>query len=241
MVLGRAPRHDLNGSLSMLLYWLAFAAFLIGHSVPTRAGPRAALVQRLGERGFALAYSLLSTLLLLLLLLAAIQAPYVALFAPPAWAATATLVLAPLGLVIATVGLARPNPLSFSFARQAFDPERPGIVALTRHPVLLGLALWALGHAVARGDVVGLTLFGGLGIFAVAGFWLVDRRFRRTLGAEAWDGLAARYPRLSVMGAGVPRPDRSDAIGFAIGLLLVAVLLLGGHAALFGFDPLALP
>jgi uncharacterized membrane protein len=47
-----------------------------------------------------------------------------------------------------------------------------------RHPQLTGVALWALSHLLATGDLRSLVLFGGIGLWAVMGTQEQTLRFR---------------------------------------------------------------
>lgn len=125
-------------------YALAFAAFFLTHSVPVRPQLRPWLVARLGHAGFGMAYSVLSLGVLAWLIGAAGRAPYLQLWPWAAWQNHVVLtIMLPVCLILA-LAIARPNPFSFGGARNdRFDPARPGLVRLTRHPLLLALALWA--------------------------------------------------------------------------------------------------
>ena len=75
---------------------------------------------------------------------------------------------------------------------ERFNPDKPGIVGVARHPLLLALALWAGAHVVPNGDVAHVVLFGLFASFALAGMGMVDRRKRRLMGEAEWTRLAAR-------------------------------------------------
>jgi uncharacterized membrane protein len=68
----------------------------------------------------------------------------------------------PVAIILAVAGLLARNPLSMSLNREAFDPLRPGIVAVVRHPVLWAQLIWSLAHLAANGDVGHVVLFGTL-------------------------------------------------------------------------------
>ncbi len=44
-----------------------------------------------------------------------------------------------------------------------------------RHPMLLGMALWATGHLLANGDNRSVILFGGLGLWALISIFTISR------------------------------------------------------------------
>ena len=98
----------------------------------------------------------------------------------------------PLACLLAAFGLGVPNPLSFGGSAGRFDPARPGIAGLVRHPLLWVFALWAASHAVPNGDLAHLLLFGTFTAMALLGMVAIDRRKRRQMGEAEWARLAAR-------------------------------------------------
>jgi len=214
-------------------YALAFAAFFVTHSVPIRPPVRPWLAARLGSTGFGIAYSALSLAVLAWLIGAAGRAPHVPLWPWASWQNHVVLtVMLPACLILA-LAVARPNPFSFGGARNdRFDPARPGIVGLTRHPLLLALALWAAAHLLANGDLAHAVLFGVFAAFAVAGTGLIDRRRRREMGPD-WDRLDGERRRAWAR----PASWTGAALRATAGAALYAALL-WAHPWLFGVSPL---
>jgi uncharacterized membrane protein len=218
----------------------ALALFLASHSIPARPRVRARLVGRLGERGYILGYSVLSLALLAWLLSAASRAPFLPLWDLAIWQYYVPIALMLPAFLLFVGGAVCPNPLSISFSRSAFDPRRPGIVAVTRHPILWGFALWAFAHVVPNGDLVSVVMFGGFGSFALVAMAIVDRRKRRALGAS-WHDLAKPT---SIVPFGALAAGRTGMVWrtpqliatLAIGAGLYATLL-WLHPWLFGPDP----
>jgi uncharacterized membrane protein len=201
----------------------AYAAFLLTHVVPVRPPVRPWLVARLGPAGFGLAYSALSLAVLAWLFLTARAAPYVPIWHPPARAGHVTLAAMVLACLALAFAAFRPNPFSFAgWRNDRFDPAAPGIVGFLRHPVLAALALWALGHLFANGDLAHALMFGGFAGFALLGMAMIDRRRRREMGAS-WAQLVAttRAHRFS-QGIGFGAPLRLLA-GLGLVLLLIAL------------------
>lgn len=177
---------------------LAFALFLASHAIPARPALRARLVARLGTATYVALYSAVSLALLYWLIVAAARAPYIELWAPARWQYAVPHVAMSVALIIAALALGRPNPLSFGGADDAaFDPARPGIVGLSRHPILVALALWAGGHLVPNGDLAHALLFGAFLAMALGGGALIDRRKRRLLGEATWRRFAAARPSVA--------------------------------------------
>lgn len=210
---------------------LAFALFAAAHLIPGRAGLRPYLVGLAGQQAYLASYTLISTALLAWLIVAAGRAPYVGLWASAPWQAwTALVAMAPVCMLVA-LGLGVPNPFSFGGGDAArFDPDRPRIVGVTRHPLLWALAMWAAAHLLANGDLAHLLLFGVFLTMALAGIVQLDRRSMRRLGDARWRRLAGR----SFTGwRGV------DALRLAGAVLLYAVLLLA-HGLVIGVSPTAM-
>lgn len=171
---------------------LALAAFFVGHSLPTRPRVKARIVAHVGARGFTLAYSALSLLLLWWLIRAAQMTPAAMLWSDSSAQLWITRIAMLGACVIAAYALMSPNPLSFGGNARPFDPDNPGIVGLCRHPMLLALALWALGHLASNGQAALALVFALMAAFALLGMPLIDRKKRRELGSAQWDNLAKR-------------------------------------------------
>lgn len=220
--------------------FVAFAAFLLSHALPARPALRRPLTAALGERGYILAYSLVSLAALAWLVAAAGRAPYVALWGPASWRAWVPNLAMPAACLLVAFGLGAPNPLSLGGRADGFDPERPGVAGVARHPLLLALALWAGAHAVANGDLAHVALFGAFAGFALLGMRIIDRRRRRLMGAGEWGRLAARtsaWP-LAALIDGRWRPSAPPAIGRLCAGLLLWLSLLALHAPVVGVSPL---
>lgn len=174
---------------------LAFAVFFASHSLPVRPPVKPWLVARLGRWGFTLAYSALSLAILAWLIVAAGRAPYVELWAWAMWQSHLAVTVMLGVCLLAALAIGQPNPLSFGGGRnETFDAGAPGIIGLTRHPLLVALGLWALAHIIPNGNLAHVLLFGCFFCFALLGRRLVDRRKRREMG-EVWEPLVAEVAR----------------------------------------------
>lgn len=218
--------------------------FVLSHAVPAMPAVRRRLVGRFGNGAFLAGYSLLS-----LALFAWVIAELGAASSTPLWPATrgghaVALVLMPLMLALFGAALPAPNPMSVSVAPGRYDPRRPGAVAITRHPLLWALTLWGFAHVPANGDAAALLFFGGLGLFALLGMLVIERRKRASLGPERWNALAAGtsfFPFAALLRGRARWPrDRRTLLGALAGLAVAALLLAGAHDWLFRRDPLAL-
>lgn len=207
----------------------AFATFFLTHAIPVRPPVKPWLVAHLGARGFSYAYSLLSLGVLVWLLSAAGRAPYLPLWNWAPWQVTLAMGLMLPACLLLALALGRPNPFSFGGPSAGFDPARPGLVRMIRHPLLLVLALWATAHTLANGDLAHVLVFGSFALFALFGQLIVDRRRKREMGAD-WHRLwqeTRTAPPLSVRDRffSPAMPRRELALRLMGGVVLYVALL----------------
>lgn len=219
----------------------AMVLFVGGHFVLSAAPLRDRLVGMLGEKGFAGAYSALMIALLVWAGFAYGDAPYVELWGTPVW----TRHLAPLlvlpGVVLVALALLTPNPMAVmgEGLLQRDDPA-PGVFRITRHPMMWGIALWAVAHLMANGDAASLVLFGGLLILALGGSLHIDAK-RKRKAPEGFARMAATtswLPFAAIVGGRNRMPWRD--IGWAkvgVGVVVFAVVF-WLHPWLFGVAPM---
>ncbi len=173
----------------------AVLVFLVSHSLTNLKAVRRPVEAAVGPRGFILGYSALSLLLLWWIIRAYQEAPSVVLWAQEPWMRWAPSAAMAVASVLVAAGMTTPNPFSIGPGGKGYDPARPGILRLTRHPVLWGLALWAGGHVVPNGDAAALMVFAPLLALALAGPRLLDAKRRRSLGSARWAEMAERTAR----------------------------------------------
>jgi uncharacterized membrane protein len=110
---------------------------------------------------------------------------------------------------------------------------------ITRHPFLVGAALWAAAHLLTNTDAASLILFGGVLALAGAGMLHIDHRRRITMGSD-WGPVALTtsvVPFLAIA-TGRTRPDwRGIGLWRVAVALAVYLLLLVVHQPLFGVSP----
>jgi uncharacterized membrane protein len=217
----------------------AFTLFVALHSIPAMPILKSRLVRTVGRTRYLIAYSTASTVVLVWLFYEALNTDYVELWEPAAWQVGVTLATAPLGLFLVITGLLSPNPFSVTLRRESLGTGE--IVRITRHPVLWGFFLWAAGHVVPNGDLRSLILFGGFAAFSLGGIWMAERRTRRALDPK-WQRAAAEtsvVPLLALLAdRRTPKIDRPMIIGALMTVAVTVWLLQGGHALIFGVDPI---
>ena len=141
---------------SLALAALFFVAIHLGVSGTTL---RDVLVRRLGLRAYMVVFSLASVAGMVWLVLAYRGADYWPTWGMlDAWKPVMLVLMLPAFLLV-VIGLATPNPTAV--AQEGLVDQAPrGIVRITRHPFLMGVALWSLLHLIGNGDVASLLFFG---------------------------------------------------------------------------------
>ena len=193
----------------MTLLVLGLVLFLGVHSVRVVADRwRSATIARLGEGPWKGVYSLVS--------------------------------LAGLALVVWGYGLARQDPvllwtppvamrhlasllvlLAFVLLAAAYVP-RNHIKNRLRHPMVLGVKLWALAHLLSNGNLADVVLFGSFLVWAVLSFRAARQR----------DDAAALAP-----GPHRHSSLRATAITGVLGVVAWAGFAVWGHSAWIGVSP----
>jgi uncharacterized membrane protein len=145
-----------------------------------------------------------------------------------------------LAFLFAVPGLLSPNPTSVrqEGAATKADTVR-GILRVTRHPFLWGVAIWSAFHLSANGDLASVILFGTFFVLAVLGTFSIDAKRKRKMGAD-WEGFAARtsnIPFAAIFGGrnSFKAMEYFDWRFFVAIAVFAAVLL--SHARLFGVSP----
>lgn len=222
----------------MAMLALATAVFLLTHyvsSTPLRPG----LAALLGENVYLGLYTLVSLGTLGWMIWAYVRAPYERLWIGDEFKVWAV-VLMPVSLVLIACGALGKNPSAVrqeSALRSMGEPR--GILRVTRHPILWGIALWAFVHLISRGDTASLIFFGGFLLLAISGTVLQDLRKDKMIGVD-WQRFAATTSNVPFAAITQGRNQfRSDEIGWRkvlIGLALYFVLAFL-HPYLFGARP----
>ena len=215
----------------------AAAVFVGAHFVLSATPVRRRLIAGLGRYGFLGLYSLIAIASLTWLVWSYRLAPYHYVWGTPEWARWLALGVLPLAFVLVLAGYLTPNP-SAVMADSVLKRDNPaqGIIAITRHPVMIGIALWAAAHIIANGDVAGLILFGSQLILAVGGIAHLEAR-RAASGDGDWQRLKARtsiVPFVAIAGGRARFAFGLADWGFVLGGLVLYAVLLKIHGWAFG-------
>jgi len=170
--------------------------FLGVHIFTTMREPRAALIGKLGESPYKGLYSLLAVVGLILIVWGFGRyrgEGYEMVWNPPEW-------LRPIALIL----------MWFSFVALVAANSPAGMIkGLLRHPMLVGVKIWALAHLLTNGDIGSLVLFGAFLVWAA-------------------------YDRIAVRNRGDAGAPRS---AFTAGDVVALVVGSAAYAAMFWLHP----
>ncbi|HYA73479.1 MAG TPA: NnrU family protein [Roseiarcus sp.] len=187
----------------MLILIVGIVGFLGVHTLATRRETRADLIARFGEGTYKGLYSLASLVGFALIVwgFSRYRAEgLIAVWTPPTWSRHLTIAL----MWFAFVALAGMNPA----------PSR--IRGWLRHPMLVGIKIWALAHLLANGDAGGMLLFASFLAWAV------------------YDRIAVKQ-RGDLGAARVSAFTRADGVALAVGTLAYAAMIFA-HPWLIGVN-----
>lgn len=192
---------------------LSGASFVGTHFVmshPLRAG----LARKLGERGFMLAYVVVSLITFYGIVHfygpASNDAPALLWQAGSAVWILATLLMWAGSVLF--VGSLRRNPAFPTGGAAVTRIGAPrGVFAITRHPMMWGFALWALVHALVNPTLASLVVSATIAILALGGAAGQDAKKSKLIGTPwaEWRAATAFVP----FGKGVAVPDGVAFIG----------------------------
>jgi len=221
---------------SIILAALFFAGIHLGIAGTTL---RDRVTGAIGDRAYQAVFSVASAVGLVWLVMAYRAAPYEPAWGMLEWWKPVVLVLMFVSVLLVVIGLTTPNPTSVAQEERVRKPPE-GIVRVTRHPFLVGVALWAVVHLVGNGDLASIVLFAAFAVVALAGTVSIDAKRRRRLGETAWQGFA---DRTSIVPFAAIVAGRNSFSGSEIGVwrpvvaVVVYAVLLGGHAHIIGISP----
>jgi uncharacterized membrane protein len=223
----------------------AAAAFVLLHLIVSGTRVRDTLTGAMGARAYMGLFSLASVGLLVWLGIGYAHARGSA--ADTAyWTATPAtkdiqLAIQLLATLFVVPGLTTPNPTSVGQEKALEKPDLVrGVLRITRHPFLWGVAIWAAGHLLVNGDVASLILFGSLLALALFGPASIDAKRKRALG-ERWNAFAATTSNVPFSAILAHRQSlKIGEIGWwRLGLALAAwAALIFVHPYAFGASPL---
>ncbi|WP_424981730.1 NnrU family protein [Maritalea sp. S77] len=222
----------------MTEFLIALFVFLFAHILPQIGDLRGKIISLTNRKTYIIGYSILSTVLLVWLVSAALRAPKTVYYAADPFTVRIAMALMLVAIILFVMGAMRPNSLSVSFRRNlSREVEKPGILALARHPIIVAFGLWAFAHILVNGELANILLFGIMLAFSLLGMMRLNKTKRKKLDADTYQkamqkesgGLVERAKRVI---------DGQFWIELAIGIV-VYFAILHAHGPVIGVDPLA--
>jgi uncharacterized membrane protein len=228
----------MSGTATLALAMIAFVGshFLLSHPL------RRPLAARVGEGPFIGLYSLVAAVTLGWAVWARLHVDDDVLLwvAPPLAWDIATIVM--LAAAVLLVGSLVRNPAFPNPTQHGLTLRTPtGVFAVTRHPMMMSFALWAIVHMALWGSLANLILCAGILILAVVGAAAQDDKKRRVVG-PIWGEWVARtgfLPFAAQLGGRLPW--RNTLPGWRVLLAGVALWLLATWAHVPAGGPVAGP
>jgi uncharacterized membrane protein len=195
--------------MGLAILVLGLVILIAPHVLTTRRAARDALAKRLGEVPYKAIYSVvaLAGLVLIGWGFAHYRAGgYIEVWQPPGWTRHVTVLLMWPAIICVTA---------------AYIPG--GIKRTLKHPMLVGVKLWAFAHLISNGDLGGMILFGSILAWAV--YDRISLKHRDDPGA----------PPIPVGGR------RNDLLAVLVGTILYLALGLVFHPLVIGVPAFGTP
>ncbi|WP_353201672.1 NnrU family protein [Polynucleobacter sp.] len=191
----------------MALFLIGLVIFLGSHSTRIFAESwRNNMIDRIGEVKWKGLYTIISLIGFIIMVIGYGQARQstVVLWQPNSFLIYIALVL---------------NLIAFIFLAGS-SPSNNAIRLKLKHPMILGVKVWALAHLLSNGTLVNLILFGAFLIWAVLDFRSARKRPVHT-------------PEKAIVST------KATVITIASGIILWIIFIFGLHQYLIGVSPLA--
>ena len=214
----------------LMLLAVLIGLFVVSHELLSHP-LRAPLVARLGEKGFAVVYSLVALASFAGALQLWRQMPRQRLWdtAPGAY------VLALAAMLIAAIffvgSISSPNPAMMPGVRG----EPKGLQRITRHPMMWSFAIWAAVHIMMTADPRTIVLASGVAVLALFGTAMQDGKKKAQNPAYAAHmARTSHVPFFAILGGRQPLSALWPGLVPVLGGLALWFLMLWAHPMLIG-------
>jgi uncharacterized membrane protein len=220
----------MSATVTILLLWVAFAAL---HMVLASVQLRPKLVARLGEQRYLVLYSVGSLVLFVALVWVYFANKHAGLelWGLPKGTLLELIVILGNGVafVLLVSAFVQPSPTGMAPSQG----QAQGVLLITRHPLFMGIAIWAVAHLLPNGYASDVAFFGGMVAFTLLGAWHQDQR-KLHAGPAEFTEFHAATPFLPFTGRRTLQGlQQLSPLAVIIGIALAAVLRFF-HGSLFG-------
>lgn len=162
----------MTGTLLELL--VASTSFVSIHMAMSSSSIRTPLLAFMGQKKFRLLYFLISGVLFTWMITAYLHAPSIVLFEPNTSMKHVSFSIMGFACFFVVLGYTTSNPMSVGKKEEELTRVPFGILKITRHPIMWGMALFAFCHVLASGTAAALIFFGSIATLAIAGARHID-------------------------------------------------------------------
>lgn len=159
---------------------LACAFFLGLHLLTPSVKLKDQIIEGIGPRSYRALFALLSVFGLLWMILAyffAISDPLnLKLYDLPSFFRYVAILPMFVAFELVIIGALSPSPTGLTAQTRILEKPVVGIIRISRHPVLAGIAIYSLTHFLLVGSLAAWLFFGTLLVLAVLGAYGIDRK-----------------------------------------------------------------
>ena len=170
--------------------------FVLIHILVSGTSIRGKLVSLAGEKTYLALYSLVSLILLTGMIMSYNRAPMMS-----TWGQITTMhwlagILMFIAMFLVVTSVLVPNPTATGKESSLHQENVAiGILRITRHPGLNGIALWSLVHLIYNGDMASLVFFGALLATCLVGMPSIDAKLAKQFTGD-WQRYADQTSRV---------------------------------------------
>ena len=229
---------------STLLELLVASTTFVGiHMAMSSSSIRTFLLARLAQKKIRLLYFLISGVLFSWMITAYFNAPSLVLFEPNTGMKHASFSIMGFACFLVVFGYTTSNPMAMGKKGEGVNSLPFGVLKITRHPIMLGMALFAFCHVLASGTAAAVIFFSSIAFLAVAGAHHIDMNKQAEVngGWDAYLKLTSHVPLVAII-SGRIRVERGEYKWWQIVLTVgLYAFFLMSHEAIIGHHILHLP
>jgi uncharacterized membrane protein len=222
-------------ALAMLI--LMSILFAVTHIGMSHDPVRARLIERIGPKGFQVVYTIVSLITFgaAVSIFADNRKAGPVLWTTSPWLYPVVYLLMLLAFLLLVLSMRDRSPAMMIGGKM--EPE--GVLRITRHPMNMALACFALSHMIANGSLGDVAFFGSVFVVGFFGSYHQDRRKAREKGEDyvAFQRETSVFPFAAILRGKTTLEAKDLRMPFLIFAVLAFVAALLVHEDLFGIRP----